>query len=525
MKRIWFYVLGAVVVAGAAVAVAALRGGGASSFDFDVYAIVSRPPQIAPDYAGVTVPANIAPLNFTVQEPGDAYLVRIAATTGTQVEVRSTEPRIVIPSAPWRQLLAANRGQSLSIDVYARGDDGTWQGFSTITSRIAAEDIDRYLVYRLIPPMHHAWRKIGIYQRSLESFGLTTVIENRNFGRNGCVNCHTFKQNSTSAMSFQIRSPDHGRPMMIVKDGEIRKVDTSTGEGISAASYHAWHPNGEIIAFARIKPMPFEHTALDARDVWDADSDLAVYFTEDNRVETPPGIAASDRRETWPSWSSDGRSLYFSSAPQVPFTNFSDVRYDLMRISYDPATNIWGEPEVLVAAAETGLSALEPRESPDGNWLLFCLCQYGNFPVFQRSSDLYLMDLKAEGRPFRRLEINSDRSDSWHSWSSNSRWVAFASKRDGELLSRVYFSYVDAKGRFSKPFVLPQRDPEFYDSFTLTFNVPELVKDRIPVTRSQLGRAIADPAQVITATAGPGAAPVAAAAEGPDTTWEPAAAE
>ena len=495
MKRIFIYTLCALVLMFAAVT--ALRLARAKSFDFASYTDLPRPPQIVPDYAQIVIPPNIAPLNFVVREEAAAYCVRISSTAGEPIEVRSETPSIAIPLQPWRKLLAANAGESLLIDVFTRSADDQWQKFATIRNTIAREEIDSYLAYRLIPPIHHKWRKIGIYQRNLEDFVQTTVVENRNFGRNGCVNCHTFKQNSAQSMSFQIRSPDYGLPMMLVRDGEIRKVDTRAGKNISPASYHTWHPSGELIAFARIKPAPFEHTVGDARDVWDADSDLGVYFIDKNRVAAPPAIAAPDRRETWPSWSSDGRHLYFCSAPQVPFTKFGEVRYDLMRVSYDKDTNIWGAPEVLVAASESGLSAGEPRESPDGRWLLFCLCKYGNFPVFQPSSDLYVMDMQT--REYRKLEINSPVSDSWHSWSSNGRWVAFASKRDAGLLSRVHFSYVDESGTFQRPFVLPQQDPQFYDSFLLTFNVPELVKDLVPVTRSQLGRAITSPDRIFRA--------------------------
>jgi len=122
------------------------------------------------------------------------------------------------------------------------------------------------------------------------------------------------------------------------------------------------------------------------------------------------------------------------------------------------------------------------------------MCQYGCFPIYQPSSDLYLMDLRT--RRYQRLPINSDRSESWHSWSANSRWLAFSSKRHDGVFTRTYFSYIDAAGQAHKPFLLPQRDPTFYDSFLKTYSVPELVTEPVRVTGERLARAARAPAQV-----------------------------
>ena len=70
------------------------------------------------------------------------------------------------------------------------------------------------------------------------------------------------------------------------------------------------------------------------------------------------------------------------------------VKYDLVRISYDIGQDKWGEPETVLSSKDTGLSIAMPRVSPDGRWLLFCMCEYGYFPTWQQSSDLYIMDLK-----------------------------------------------------------------------------------------------------------------------------------
>ena len=182
----------------------------------------------------------------------------------------------------------------------------------------------------------------------------------------------------------------------------------------------------------------------------------------------------------------------------VPPERYAEVKYDLVRIAYDAETDHWGRPETLLAAEKTGLSILLPRVSPDGRFLLFCMCRYGCFPAFQPSSDLYLMDL--EKGTYARLPINSEFSESWHSWSSNSRWIAFSSKRLGGTFTRSFLSFVDETGRAHKPLVLPQRDPELYDSLLKTFSVPELVTGPVSVPSASLVRATRSKESVVVRT-------------------------
>jgi dipeptidyl aminopeptidase/acylaminoacyl peptidase len=238
------------------------------------------------------------------------------------------------------------------------------------------------------------------------------------------------------------------------------------------------------------------HTRGETREVYDAKSDLGIYRVDSNTVVFPPAIAAPDRNESWPSWAPDGRYLYFSSATPQPVEKLRLLRYDLMRASFDIQTGQWGQPELMISAAETGLSACQPKISPDGRFLLVTMCSNGGFPIFRPDSDLYAMDLATRG--LRRLEINSDQADTWHSWSGNSRWVVFSSKRLDGLLARPHFSYVDEHGEFHKPFVLPQEDPSFYAFCLNTFNVPELMQGPVTVTKRDLARAAVEPRKVLT---------------------------
>lgn len=449
---------------------------------------VARPPRLSPDYTGLTIPPNLAPLNFCVREPGTAYQVAVTTPAGTSFTVSSTTPQVRFPLAAWRAGLQG-RGE-LRFVVRVLGAGGQWSEFAPVINRLGPP-IDGYLIYRFIRPIYSSWLDVGVYERNLANFHQRPVLRGERFGE-GCLNCHTFPANQTDRMTLGIRSETYGNSTLLAGDGKVRKLGQMWG-------YNSWHPSGQAIAYSLNKVRQFFHDAgQEVRDVVDLDSDLMVYRVDSGTVETAPSIAEPRRLETYPTWSPDGKYLYFCSAPilwhdasKVPPPNYRQVRYDLRRVAYDVQTHRFGPAETVLAAAETGHSLLLPRISPDGRWLLFCMCEYGCFPIYQPSSDLYLMDLRT--RRYHKLSLNSNQSESWHSWSSDGRWIAFSSKRQDGVFTRTYLAAVDEQGGVSKPFVVPQEDPTYYDSLLKTYSVPELVKAPVPFAPRALARAARDP--------------------------------
>jgi len=482
----------------------AFRGGKVSITQYNV---INRHPEIQPDYSGTVIPPNIAPLNFFIQQDGSRYFVRIHSKKGKPIEILSSTPKIMIPQQAWSKLLASNGGRQLSFDIFvetqaakssSKAKMERWSRFETITNEIADadEEIDAFLVYRKIRPGHRIWGDMGIYQRNLNSFNESVVLNNEYF-KHGCLNCHTFCNNRTDKMFIGIRSAVYGSSVLLVEDDKVNKIGTKFG-------YTSWHPSGRVAAYSINNVNQFFHSARsEVRDVIDLDSLLAYYLVDSQTIKTSPEISKKDRLETYPAWSQGPNGadyLYFCSAPlfwserNIIPERFDEIKYDLVRISYDIDNDQWGKLETVLLAQDTGLSILLPRISPDGRWLLFCMCNYGCFPVYQQSSDLYMIDLDAAQRTgkyeYRRLEINSDKSESWHSWSSNSRWIAFSSKRQSGVFTRTYISYVDWQGKVYKPFLLPQKDPTYYDSCLWTYSVPELVRQPVSVTKEKLGRVV-----------------------------------
>ena len=456
----------------------------------------SRPPDISPDYTDCTIPPNIAPLNFAVKEPGIAFRVEVYAQPGDGFIVASRAPALVIPPGKWRTLLDRNRGGQLHFQVFVQNTALQWRRFTPITNTIAEYDIDAYLAFQRSGPGHGQVRETGIYQRHLESYREAPVLHSPP-GSGRSVDYHAFANNSPDKMVVHLRG-EAGPAMLLAEDGEngaVRKINTRSAYNPSPAGHSAWHPNGHLLAFAVNEPA-LPHTSGDA---FDYASDLGLYFVRDNRLVMPPQIATHNRLETFPTWAPDGRYLYFSSTEKTwpdglkekntTPKDFDQVRYDLMRIAYDVDANTLGVVEPVLLAKDTGLSVLEPRVSPDGRFLLVTTCDYGSFPVYRESSDLHMVDL-ASGKHWPLDQVNSKLSESWHCWSTNSRWIVFASKRLDNVFGKPFFSYVDEAGRAHKPFLLPQQDPTFYDGYLRNYNAPEFITGPVTVTEEAFLAAI-----------------------------------
>lgn len=446
---------------------------------------VGRRPRLDPEYSDVVIPRNLAPPSFTVRERGSGYYAEMYISGYGVCSVTSRDGNFNFPVLRWRQAVASD-GTALSIVVYVRDASGRWQRYAPVTAKLGPR-IDRYLVYRRIGPVYNYYSDIRIQQRDLEGSEEHTVVGGGQFGA-GCVNCHTFHAGRTDRMTLNVRGQAYGDHALLAVGDHITKFAKPWG-------YNSWHPNGQVVAYSLNKVRQFFHDAgEEVRDVIDLDSDVVVYRLDTGTVITAPALADPNRLETYPYWSADGKYLYYCSAPiiwsdrnRIPRQNYK-VRYDLRRIAYDAQTGQFGAATTLISAADVKKSVLLPRPSPDGRWLLFCMCDYGCFPVFQPSSDLYLMDLR--NGAYHRLEINSDKSESWHSWSSNSQWIAFSSKRRDGVFTRTYLAHVDEQGQVSKPLMVPQRDPARYDGRLKCATVPELVVEPVRLTPQALGAAV-----------------------------------
>ena len=148
--------------------------------------------------------------------------------------------------------------------------------YSPFTIQVAAEKIDSYLAYRLIDPGYELWNKMGIYQRDLESYTQTPIIENKMSGNN-CVNCHSFCMQNPDKMLFHMRETFPGT--ILVDGDKIDKLNTKTRETISSLVYPSWHPSGKYVAFSvNTTKQAFHLNDKNRVEVYDEASDVVDVY-------------------------------------------------------------------------------------------------------------------------------------------------------------------------------------------------------------------------------------------------------
>jgi tetratricopeptide (TPR) repeat protein len=211
---------------------------------------------------------------------------------------------------------------------------------------------------------------------------------------------------------------------------------------------------------------------------------LVVYDRETEKFSPLPGADDPQYVQSNAVWSPDGKTIVFarSKAHQTHFVDQmnnalldeKDVpeftvekkpfRYDLYQIPFNDGKG--GVPEPLAGASGDGRSNFFPKYSPDGKWIVFCKAD--SYMLLQPDSDLYI--IPAAGGTARRLRYNTARMNSWHSWSSNSRWLVFSSKVNTPY-TQLFLTHIDEDGNDSPPVLL-----ERFTSPDRAANIPEFVK-------------------------------------------------
>lgn len=444
---------------------------------------------IFPDYKEIIAPCNIAPLNFQVKNEVENVLAEICVDNKTFISSGNSENEIAFDEQIWKEIIKYEHGKGINIHIFAQKDN-KWVRYPEFHIYIASEPIDKYVSYRLIEPGYELYRQMGLYQRNLENFDVKTIYENnrvQDTENNHCINCHNYQNYSSKKMLFHVRSAHGGT---IIANEKIEKKNLTNDSILGAGVYPSWHPYKNRIVFSsNLTGQSFHLTDRQKVEVIDSESDLVYYDADKNIIRNI--LKTKSDLETFPCWNPAGNKLYYCVA-HVPYldsikgneiynyflNNYQSIKYDIMSLDYNEKLETFYNPQLVVDCHSEGKSASVPRISPDGKYLLYTKGDYGQFHIWHKSSDLWVKNLE-NGEIYPLEEANSNDVDSYHTWSSNGRWIVFSSRRDDGSFTRLYISYFDKKGQAHKAFMLPQEKPHENTLLLKSYNVPELTKDAL----------------------------------------------
>ncbi len=309
-----------------------------------------------------------------------------------------------------------------------------------------------------------------------------------------CGNCHSFTAEATilamdvdyanSKGSYVITRVAEEMVLAtsdIITWNDYRKEDGEQTFGLLSQV----SPDGRFVVstvkdksvFVPMPPLAFSQLFFPIKGI------LCVYDRQTKTFESLPGADDPNYVQSNPSWSPDSKYLVFARAKAYDLRDtkgkgkvlltreeckeFTEdgkpFLFDLYRIPFNEGKG--GIPEPIEGASDNGMSNYFAKYSPDGKWIVFCKAK--SYMLLQPDSELYI--IPAEGGKPRKLRANTSRMNSWHSWSPNSRWLAFSSKANSPY-TQIFLTHIDEQGR-STPAVLL----EHFTSPDRAANIPEFV--------------------------------------------------
>jgi Flp pilus assembly protein TadD len=458
-------------------------------------------------------PDSVAPTVVWTDETGrvDRWNVVVRDDTGADVITASADtPRWRPSEDDWARIKqrSAERDAELVVAGVDRTNPATTLSSSRVHLRTSKDPVGDALFYREVPlpfikavqdPSRIRWRYGTIDMQD----GPPIILQNLPV----CGNCHSFADNG-SALGLDV---DYGNDK-----GAYAIMPVAKHMVMDDAKIMTWsdfkRADGELTfgLLSRVSPTGrYVISTVKDRSVFVAMPDLmisqlffpikgilVVYDRETHTFAPLPGADDPQYVQTNAVWSHDGKYIVFARtkayhAQRLEQQNSALVdqkdvpeftvekqpfRYDLYRIPFNDGKG--GTPEPLRGASGDGMSNYFPKFSPDGKWIVFCKAK--SYMLLQPDSDLYI--IPAEGGTARRLRYNTARMNSWHSWSSNSRWLVFSSKVNGPY-TQLFLTHIDENGNDTPPVLL-----ERFTSSDRAANIPEFVKlpgDAIAEIREQ----------------------------------------
>ena len=422
-------------------------------------------------------------------------LVRLGAADEV-LRFPTAEPRWRPSEEDWAGIKRRSEAHDAEVAIIGIAAGGEVASSASVRIRTSTDPVGDSIFYREVPlpfltavqdPSRIRWRFGSIDSQTAPPI----VLENLPV----CGNCHSFS-GSGSVLGLDV---DYGNDkggyailpvssQMVMSDERIitwSDYQREDGE-LTFGLLSQVSPDGRYVistvkdraVFVATPGIEFSQLFFPIKGI------LVVYDTETRSYAPLPGADDPEYVQSNPTWSPDGKWIVFARTKAYRkdgIENASSIlldekdvpefveekkpfKFDLYRVPFNGGRG--GKAEPIAGASHDGKSNFFAKFSPDGKWIVFCKAE--NYMLLMPDSELYIVP--AEGGEARRLRANTRRMNSWHSFSSNGRWLVFSSKANTPY-TQLFLTHIDEDGQSTPPVVL-----ERFTGSDRAANIPEFVR-------------------------------------------------